>query len=144
MVGENEICCAVTNSGCLAALPGVDYRVLGKTLDGQDIDCLSIGEGPLTVWLYARQHPGESMAEWWMEGALENLADSDDPVCRDCGRKHAPSLAALVHLATEAERIARIGRHTVFPPLTSLLDLARAAENYQHCTANVGLPVASR
>jgi murein tripeptide amidase MpaA len=41
-----------------------------------------IGEGELTVWLYARQHPGESMAEWWMEGALEKLTDPDDPVAR--------------------------------------------------------------
>ena len=65
-----------------AALPGVGYRSLGKSLDGQDIDCLTIGEGPLNVWLYARQHPGESMAEWWMEGALEKLTDEDDPVAR--------------------------------------------------------------
>jgi murein tripeptide amidase MpaA len=66
----------------VAALDGVRYRSLGKTLDGQDIDCLTMGDGPLRVWLYARQHPGESMAEWWMEGALEKLADEDDPVAR--------------------------------------------------------------
>ena len=65
-----------------AALPGVAYRSLGKTLDGQDVDCLTVGEGPLNVWLYARQHPGETMAEWWMEGALEKLTDEDDPVAR--------------------------------------------------------------
>src|SRR4051794_35476143 len=61
------------------------------------------------------------------------LADSLDPVCPDCGRKHAPALAALVNLAGAAERVGRIGRHTVFPPLTALLDLARAAEDYS-CT----------
>ncbi len=66
----------------VAALPGVEYQSLGKSLDGQDIDCLTIGEGDLTVWLYARQHPGETMAEWWMEGALEKLTDSDDPIAR--------------------------------------------------------------
>ena len=66
----------------VAALPGVGYRSLGKSLDGQDIDCLTIGEGGTTVWLYARQHPGETMAEWWMEGALEKLTDPDDPVAR--------------------------------------------------------------
>ncbi len=65
-----------------AALPGVGYASLGKSLDGQDIDCLTIGEGELNVWLYARQHPGETMAEWWMEGALEKLTDDDDPVAR--------------------------------------------------------------
>ncbi|QIL03204.1 carboxypeptidase family protein [Sphingomonas sinipercae] len=66
----------------VAAVPGVAYRSLGQSLDGQDIDCLTIGNGPLSVWLYARQHPGETMAEWWMEGALEKLTDPDDPVAR--------------------------------------------------------------
>jgi len=66
----------------VAALPDVSYRSLGKSLDGQDLDCLTIGEGMLTCWLYARQHPGETMAEWWMEGALEKLTDPDDPVAR--------------------------------------------------------------
>jgi len=66
----------------IAGLDGVTYSSLGHSLDGQDIDCLTIGEGPLNVWLYARQHPGESMAEWWMEGALEKLTDEDDPVAR--------------------------------------------------------------
>jgi murein tripeptide amidase MpaA len=65
-----------------AALPGVFYRSLGQTLDGQEMDCLTIGEGAKQVWLYARQHPGETMAEWWMEGALEKLTDAHDPVSR--------------------------------------------------------------
>ena len=65
-----------------AASEGVSYRKLGDTLDGQPIDCLEMGKGELQVWLYARQHPGESMAEWWMEGALECLTDPTDPVCR--------------------------------------------------------------
>jgi len=65
-----------------SALEDVSYRSLGKSLDGQDVDCLTFGEGPLNVWLYARQHPGETMAEWWMEGALDKLADPDDPVSR--------------------------------------------------------------
>ena len=66
----------------IAGLDGVGYSSLGKTLDGQDLDRLTIGDGPLNVWLYARQHPGESMAEWWMEGALEKLTDEDDPIAR--------------------------------------------------------------
>ncbi len=41
-----------------------------------------VGEGEIPVWLYARQYPGESMAEWWMEGALEALCDPADPVAR--------------------------------------------------------------
>ena len=65
-----------------AASEGVDYRSLGRTLDGQPLDCLELGEGSFQVWLYARQHPGESMAEWWMEGALERLTDPADPIAR--------------------------------------------------------------
>ncbi len=66
----------------MAEADGVDYRVLGYSLDGQAIDCLELGEGAKQVWLYARQHPGESMAEWWMEGALECLTDPADPIAR--------------------------------------------------------------
>lgn len=65
-----------------AAQPGVTADVLGYSLDGRPIDRLRIGDGAKIVWLYARQHPGESMAEWWMEGALERLTDSHDPVAR--------------------------------------------------------------
>lgn len=58
------------------------------------------------------------------------LPGSAAPVCSACGLKHAPSLAALVNLAEAATRIGRINRHSVFPPLTALLDLANAAEKY--------------
>jgi murein tripeptide amidase MpaA len=64
------------------AEPGVVYRSLGQTLDGQELDYFRLDGGPLQVWLYARQHPGETMAEWWMEGALELLLDSEDDVAR--------------------------------------------------------------
>ena len=70
-----------------AGADGVSHRVLGLTLDGQPLDCLSMGEGDTIVWLYARQHPGESMAEWWMEGALECLTDPADPVARALRQK---------------------------------------------------------
>jgi hypothetical protein len=60
---------------------------LGVTLDGQPLDCLTLGEGPKQVWLYARQHPGETMAEWWMEGALEKLTDPDDATAKRCARR---------------------------------------------------------
>ena len=66
----------------VAAVPGVRYRSLGQTLDGQEMDYFRLDGGPLQVWLYARQHPGETMAEWWMEGALERLLDEADPVAR--------------------------------------------------------------
>lgn len=62
----------------IASRPGVTHHELGRSLDGQGIDLLTIGSGAKPVWLYARQHPGESMCEWWMEGALEKLTDPAD------------------------------------------------------------------
>jgi murein tripeptide amidase MpaA len=70
-----------------ASSEGVDYVRLGTTLDGQPVDCLEMGEGDTQVWLYARQHPGETQAEWWMEGALECLTDPADPVARALRKK---------------------------------------------------------
>ncbi len=61
----------------IAAAPGVALRQIGTTLDGQPLDCLTMGTGSKQVWLYARQHPGESMAEWWAEGALDWLVSGD-------------------------------------------------------------------
>ena len=65
-----------------AACEGVELTRIGETLDGQPLDMLQMGEGDKQVWLYARQHPGETQAEWWMEGALECLTDPADPVAR--------------------------------------------------------------
>ena len=58
-------------------------ETLGLTLDGQALDCLRFGEiepGRKVIWMVARQHPGETMAEWWMEGLVNRLVDHSDPV----------------------------------------------------------------
>ncbi len=58
-------------------------ETLGSTLDDQPMDCLRFGEpgaGRKVVWMVARQHPGETMAEWWMEGLINRLVDDSDPV----------------------------------------------------------------
>lgn len=70
-----------------SASEGVTYRRLGETLDGQSLDCLELGDGEMQVWLYARQHPGESMAEWWMEGALDVLSDGASSVGRELRKR---------------------------------------------------------
>ena len=65
--------------------PLVRARVLGATLDGQDLDLLEIGrdeKAERVCWVIARQHPGETMAEWWMEGFLARLLDEADPIAR--------------------------------------------------------------
>jgi hypothetical protein len=58
------------------------------------------------------------------------LEEHAEPLCRGCGKKLAPAMAALLELAVTAERVGRRSRHLLTPPLESLLDLARAAENY--------------
>lgn len=55
---------------------------LGETLDGREMSLLKIGNGPKKVWMTARQHPGESMAEWFVEGFLERLLDEAQPLAR--------------------------------------------------------------
>ncbi|MEC7534670.1 MAG: M14-type cytosolic carboxypeptidase, partial [Pseudomonadota bacterium] len=70
-----------------AASEGVDHVHLGTTLDGQPLDALEMGDGEYKVWLYARQHPGETQAEWWMEGALEVLTDPADSVGRELRKR---------------------------------------------------------
>ena len=60
-------------------------QVLGQTLDGRDMSVLKVGEegeGKKVIWITARQHPGESMAEWFMEGFIDRLLDEDDGVAR--------------------------------------------------------------
>jgi murein tripeptide amidase MpaA len=60
---------------------GVRMLDLGSTVDGRDINALVIGdpEAKKKVWVIARQHPGETMAEWFVEGMLEALLDPADP-----------------------------------------------------------------
>ncbi|MFN3200273.1 MAG: M14-type cytosolic carboxypeptidase [Bradymonadia bacterium] len=70
--------------------PLATLHCLGSTLDGRDLDLVQVGEpaeGKLNLWLIARQHPGESMAEWWMEGFLPRLLDADDPLARSLREK---------------------------------------------------------
>ena len=63
---------------------GASYEFLGHSLDGRSIDLLRFGnpQAKRKCWLIARQHPGESMAEWWMKGFLERLSDPSDPISK--------------------------------------------------------------
>lgn len=58
---------------------------LGSTVQGRDINLLTIGnqvESDLKIWIIARQHPGETMTEWFVEGLLGRLLDPQDPTAR--------------------------------------------------------------
>ena len=64
-----------------AAQSGVTSKPIGTTLDGRVLDRLIVGEPARALpvfWILARQHPGESMASWWMEGFLDRLLDETD------------------------------------------------------------------
>ena len=67
----------------VASRPGVAHRELGRSLDGQAIDSLVLGSGAKSIWLYGRQHPGEPMTEFWMEGALDWLTSAAPDPRRD-------------------------------------------------------------
>lgn len=66
-----------------------DVLDIGTTLDGRDINLLRIASDEadsgdrINVWVTARQHPGETMAEWFIEGVLERLLDEEDALAGD-------------------------------------------------------------
>lgn len=95
------------------ALPDASVSVLGQTLDGRDMDLITIGtpsDDKRALWITARQHPGETMAEWWMEGFLERLGDVEDAAVQTLRDKAVlylvanmcPDGSARGHLRTNA------------------------------------------
>lgn len=71
--------------GRLEKSPYARVRSLGSTVEGRELDLVEVGRshgGLPPVWIIARQHPGETMASWFMEGLLERLLDGSDPVAR--------------------------------------------------------------
>ncbi|MFZ6052416.1 M14 family metallopeptidase [Halocola ammonii] len=65
--------------------PNCRSEVIGQTVEGRNIDMLIAGkpgEDKKTIWVIARQHPGESMASWFMQGFILKLLDPFDPVGR--------------------------------------------------------------
>jgi len=61
-------------------------ETLGNTLDNRPLSLLTVGQaglGKRNIWLTARQHPGETMAAFAIEGLLQKLLDPADA----CGRK---------------------------------------------------------
>jgi murein tripeptide amidase MpaA len=69
--------------------PLASIRTFGQTLDGADMEMITVRENEnekttttkkKSLWFIARQHPGESMASFWMEGFVRRLLDPADPV----------------------------------------------------------------
>jgi len=62
--------------------PRLRLRVAGRSVQGRDIDWLTIGDelpGRKVCWVIARQHPSETMASWFVEGLVQRLLDPHDP-----------------------------------------------------------------
>ncbi|MBT42972.1 MAG: hypothetical protein CMF12_10640 [Idiomarina sp.] len=89
------------------------HELLGETLDGRELNLLVIGEPAAhknTIWVTARQHPGETMAEWFMEGFIARLLDDEDGVARKLLEQNVfyvvpnmnPDGSARGHLRTNA------------------------------------------
>ncbi|WP_289055881.1 M14 family metallopeptidase [Carboxylicivirga marina] len=61
--------------------PKCTLECIGHTTQGRPIDFLRIGDGDKSkkkLWVIARQHPGETMAEWFMLGLIDRLLDEED------------------------------------------------------------------
>ena len=78
--------------GAVQQLPQASAVELGRTVEGRPMSLLTLGTPEADgapkkkVWIIARQHPGESMAEWFVEGLVKRLAGwgdwAGDPVAR--------------------------------------------------------------
>jgi len=67
--------------GSLQHLPGVTLTDLGATVEGRPMTVVTVGSaapGKSRIWIIARQHPGETMAEWFVEGLLKRLTGQGD------------------------------------------------------------------
>jgi murein tripeptide amidase MpaA len=107
--------------GAVQQMPHAVLSEIGKTVEGRPMSLLSLGvpagdgEQPRkNVWIIARQHPGETMAEWFVEGLVKRLAGwgdwAGDAVARklfDCAVFHIvpnmnPDGSVLGNLRTNA------------------------------------------
>ncbi|MDN2663743.1 M14-type cytosolic carboxypeptidase [Psychromonas sp. 14N.309.X.WAT.B.A12] len=65
--------------------PLVSLAHLGETLDKRDLTLVKVGDddpNKRNIWITARQHPGETMAEWLVDGLLHSLLDSDNATAK--------------------------------------------------------------
>ena len=71
------------------ASPRASLEVLGETVGGDDLDLIVIADPDAAwdavrgaCWVIGRQHPGETMAQWWMEGFVDRMLDPADETAR--------------------------------------------------------------
>ncbi|ALS98208.1 M14 family metallopeptidase [Lacimicrobium alkaliphilum] len=124
---------------------------LGETLDGRDMSLLSVGqheEGKKVIWIVARQHPGETMAEWLVEGLLERLLDEDDGLARSLLEQAVfyivpnmnPDGSVRGHLRTNAKGI-NLNREWAHPSLENSPEVYYVREKMQQTGVDMFLDV---
>lgn len=87
--------------GALHPHPDLTSLPLGHTLDGEPLDLLRLGtpgEEKRKLWVIARQHPGETMGSWWMEGFLPRLLDPADAVGTALRQQAVTYIVPLVNI----------------------------------------------
>ena len=65
--------------------PSVCLEHLGETLDNRDLTLVKVGNGDnnkRSIWIIARQHPGETMAEWLVDGLIHSLLDNNNATAK--------------------------------------------------------------
>jgi len=70
--------------GEVAENPVARVHDIGTTVDGRDMNLVVVGnpQAEKKIWVIARQHPGETMAEWFVEGMMDALLDNSNPISR--------------------------------------------------------------
>jgi murein tripeptide amidase MpaA len=77
----------------------VDVTLAATTPEGRPVPVVTFGDPDQgrTIWVIARQHPGETPASWAVEGLIRRLADASDPVTNALLSRACVFVAPLVN-----------------------------------------------
>ena len=136
--------------GRVAADARVRVEDLGNTVDGRDLNLVVVGDenAASRVWIIARQHPGETMAEWFVAGLLDALLDRANPHARALLAQAVfyivpnmnPDGAARGNLRTNAAG-ANLNREWVAPSLETSPEVFHVREQLHQTGCNLFLDV---
>ncbi|MGK0371959.1 MAG: murein tripeptide amidase MpaA, partial [Glaciecola sp.] len=139
-----------------------NHELLGLTLDGRELNLLVVGATDVTeaeaqadkntlqtkhkIWITARQHPGETMAQWLVEGLLHRLLDEDDGLAKsllqNCIFYIVPNMnpdgSARGHLRTNAAGI-NLNREWATPSLEKSPEVFHVLNKMQEIGVDVFL-----
>lgn len=137
-------------AGALASAEA-KVSVLGQTLDGRDLDMVTIGRpgaNKRNIWVTARQHPGETMAEWWMEGFMERMLDPVDGLAQQLLEKAVfyivpnmnPDGSARGHLRTNTAGV-NLNREWQSPTMDKSPEVALVLQKMHELGCDMALDV---